>query len=484
MIPGLESIIGMAMLLGGASIAAGVGGSLMNAFVHYMMVNKLSNTALNVTDRVVAGFGRNAPLPPTGGCGGGGNDNDEGTEKKAQLRDILVKEYGLYPVNISVIPGTGMIAQISADQSKRLDANSLRYLASRMGMPVAITYVRVCGNCRATAQPEVERCPSCGTPFATEKGRSGSALARHRATPDMSEDLGELVKREEYLIVDGSNLATGNGGQVAYIWTLQKVMAQIEGKVKGYKIFVGSRFRHIVDGKEEFKKLETEGKVFQEMYGRDDDDILLHEANRQNAIVLTRDAYAKKEALDESSPRYNDEEMEKVRERMQTYPWLLDKTRFIGHYVDFAEKTITFSRFMPIQPVEEDTGVTAGEEIEKRGIEYKIPEEEEHSTTGQKEPEEIYVECSGCHRNVRRGDYCNLCGAPLKEGMPRIIDDTCPQCGGVVDRWTLSCKDCGAHFDAWICDLCGSPVDVLTKRCHSCGARYEWMQLGAFPRVK
>jgi len=494
MITGLESIIGLAILLGGAGIVAGAGGTIAKMLVDYMIANKACNTAVNVTDKVVTGFGRN-PLPPGGGRGGGDDDDPDGAEKKVQLHDILVKEYGMYPVTISLIPRTGMIAQISVDSPKRLDANNLRYLASKMGLPVAIAYVRVCTECGATTQPEVERCLSCGTPFARGREKSGSTLTPHRATPDMSEDLGQLVKPEEYLIVDGSNLATGNGGQVAYMWPLQKVMAQIEGKVKGYKIFVGSRFRHIIQGtdKEEFAKLEAEGKVFQGMRGSDDDDILLHEANKQNAIILTRDAYAKKEALDENNPEYNSEKMAKVRERMQKYPWLLDKTRFIGHYVDFAEKTITFQRFMPIQPVEEDMKATAGEEKEKTGIEERPPEEEEHSTIGPKEPEGIitgrekqpsYVECPSCHENVRAGDYCCQCGSPLRDGMPRIIDDTCPQCGGVVDKWTLSCKDCGAHFDAWTCDLCNSPIDVLAKRCHSCGATYEWMRLDAFPRVK
>ncbi len=490
MILGLESIIGLAVLLGGASIAAGAGGSLVNTYVNYMMANKLSNTALTVTDKVVTGFGRTPSLPP-----GGPHrsiDGEDDAEKKVQLRDILVKEFGMYLVNISVVPlfdrqeRAGMIAQISVDSPKRLDANSLRYLASRMELPVTIAYVRVCSNCRATAQPEVERCPSCGTPFAIEKGKGGSTLTTHRATPDMSEDLSELVKREEYLIVDGSNLATGNGGQVAYMWPLQKAMAQVEGKVKGYKIFVGSRFRHIIQGtdKEDFAKLEAEGKVFQGMRGSDDDDILLRKANKQNAIVLTRDAYAKKEALDENSPQYNTEEMAKVRERMQKYPWLLDKTRFIGHYVDFAEKTITFQRFMPIQSVEEGTKITTGGQEEKEKIGDGMPEEEEHPTIDRKEHEQIitdyekkqpsYVECPSCHENVRTSDYCSQCGTPLKEGVTRVMDDTCPYCGEIINRWTLTCNNCGALIDGWKCDICDSPIDMQAEQCFTCGTRYIW----------
>jgi len=256
--------------------------------------------------------------------------------------------------------------------------------------------------------------------------------------------------------------------------------------MKGYKIFVGSRFRHIIDDndRKEFEKLEAEGKVFQGMRGSDDDDIILRQADKMNAVVLTRDAYAKKEALDENNPEYNSEKMAKVRERMQKYPWLLDKTRFIGHYVDFVEKTITFQRFMPIQPVEEDTKRIIEEEKEKPGIGDGISEEEEHSTTGQKEPEEIiagdwkkqpsYVECPSCHENVHAGDYCNQCGGPLVEDAPIPMDDACSRCGGIIDRWTLQCIDCGVQYGRWICDRCGSSIDTRTERCSSCGIRYVW----------
>jgi hypothetical protein len=489
MITGLESIIGLAILLGGAGIVAGAGGTIAKMLVDYMIANKACNTAVNVTDKVVTGFGRN-PLPPGGGRGGG--DDDEDAEKKTRLHDILVKEYGMYPVNISIIPRTGMIAQISVDSPKRLDANNLRYLASKMGLPVAITYVRVCTECGATAQPEVERCINCGTSFTakTEIRRIENRIDND-AIPEISKDLRKLVNPTEFLIVDGSNLATmkrldANDKRTALFWTLETILEQMEGHAKGCKIFVGSSFRHIVNEPEAFKQLEAEGKILSAHGGQvrvDDDDIILYHANERNAVILTNDVYAKEEAFDKNNPEYDSEEMKKARNRAERYPWILNRTRFIGHVVDPTEKQITFYRHMPTTTGSGEAEPTIPTEPKIQTSTVEIPEQEKKIQDREKalppEPPRKRPVCPKCQSEVGKGDYCNQCGEPLVDNPRILVDDTCPSCGGAVDRWTLRCRGCGTQHEAWICDRCSSPIDAGDERCQNCGVGLIW---GTFTR--
>lgn len=484
---GLESFITLAMLLGGAGIAASAGGAVLNALVNYMLVNKGCVTAKEIAE-ILAG------RKPTPGGGVSVSDPDD-EDKKRRVQETLQNDFRIHTVDISVVKGHGIVAYVSVDAQRRVGANDLRYLAARIGLPVAIAYVRVCTNCGAmTPLLELKTCPGCGTPFPARKGATppnsqhvistGSHL-----TFETSDDLRKLLKPTEYLVVDGSNLATKQGEQgekVAQMWTIKKVMEQVEGHIAGYKIFVGSRFRHIVDDDEAFKQLENEGKIFTGGQGCDDDYIILGEADRMNAIILTRDLYAKEGALNKDHPEYDSEKMRVARDVIAKYPWTLDKTRFIGHIVYPMEQRITFYRHLPAQPqpAPNEQASVVQDDVRKP-VESRDPFREPEQEGGAlppmvlptPEPPAILRKvCPSCNERVRPGQYCNRCGAPLIEGLPIPIDDACPSCGGIVDRWTLRCGDCGAQYETWICDRCGSPIDAQSERCDACGTRYAWRQ--------
>lgn len=485
---GLESFMTLALLLGGAGIAASAGGSVLHALVNYMLVNKGCITAKEIAE-ILAG---RKPVP-----GGVATPAPDDEEKRARVQQVLESEYGLYPIDISVIGSTGVVAYVSADAQRKVSANDLRYLAAKIGLPVAVAYVRVCTDCGAmTPLLELQACPKCGKPFSTRRGSIPGHMSpitmcppatpqppanSQRLIPNVSYNLRNLLKPTEYLIVDGSNLATRNGGVTASMWTLKKVMEQMEGHPAGYKIFVGSRFWRIVDDKEAFKQLEKEGKVIVGGQRIDDDWLILDEANEKNAIVLTNDVYAKKVALDPNHQDYNNEKMQHSRDIVDKYRWTLDKTRFIGHAVmDPEEQRIKFFRHLPAQASDEQPSppqvraptITTDEP-------FREPEQEgglwpPMVSPTPPEPPVLRVVCPSCQERIRPGQYCNKCGAPLVEGTPIPIDDTCSNCGGIVDRWTLRCADCGAQYEAWICDKCGSPIDAQSQRCSTCGTRHAW----------
>ena len=81
--------------------------------------------------------------------------------------------------------------------------------------------------------------------------------------------------------------------------------------------------------------------------------------------------------------------------------------------------------------------------------------------------------------------FCDLCGAPLKEeqvspqGLP-----VCPACGAIVsDRKAQFCDLCGAQLAKPVCPVCGNPAPAShSKFCTRCGATFAPVLPGA-PRA-
>lgn len=120
---------------------------------------------------------------------------------------------------------------------------------------------------------------------------------------------------------------------------------------------------------------------------------------------------------------------------------------------------------------------------QKREIDFVLPEQERGASYANVPPllspitqplRDWGAFCDNCGKRVRAGDYCNQCGEPLAKGSPRRVDDTCSRCGGVVDRWTLRCGDCGAQYETWICDACGSPISAEDRLCPRCRTKLIW----------
>jgi rRNA maturation endonuclease Nob1 len=567
---GLGSISSLLGLMAAAGAAATIIPVTIDGIVKYMLLDRACNTAVDVTDRIMAG---KQPVQ-------GFNPNDYrrwGMAKEEELRRTLEDEYRLVPVQVVAVGKDAVIAQISVDTGKRLSENDVRYLSSRIGAAVAVAYVKVCTNCGAVLSAETVRCSDCGAQLTSRQPVSPFEPVVYRPPPvklteetRSSENVLDLLGPTEHLVVDGSNLATGPG-DVGHVWTLQKVLEQMDKAPGRCTVFVGSALWRKVDDEEAFNKLSVEHKVSQTPRGFDDDDTLLYEANVKNAVILTNDVYDKTEAFDERDPRYESEAMVKVRERVAKYPWLRDKTRFITHVRIFEEKRIIFHRKMPreqgppgplptepptrpprdlsreTQQLEEERCPKCGGKMEFVGhwdgqdwdgkpaggpvyfcpqckatmnltyhgggtprpgykqqsktgrpvdkhngfevpiatpgkSEISLPEQEDTRDIPAPPPLQPIIQvprawklsCHTCGNMIQAGDYCNQCGAPLVEDAARPIDDTCTECGGVVDRWTLLCNRCGTRFESWVCDVCNSPLEKGAERCATCGSRLAW----------
>lgn len=456
------SFIPLLAMMAAAASAGTIIPLTIDGIVKYMLVDRACNTAVDVTDRIVGG------RQPAQGF----NHDDYrrwAISKEQELRRVLEEQFRLVPVQVVAVGKDAVIAQISVDSGRKLSENDVRYLSSKIGAAVAVAYVKICTRCGADLSPEATKCPGCGASLATKVPVASMEPVIYPPPPlkltgevRSTENLSQLLEPTEFLVVDGSNLAIGDDG-IGHVWTLQKVLEQMDRAPGRCTIFVGSALWRKVDDEDAFSKLKSEHRISQTPRGFDDDDTLLYEANAKGAVVLTNDVFDKKEAFNERDERYDSEAMAKVRQRVAQYPWLRDETRFIRHIRIFEERRIIFQRKTPQgslghQPTEPPMGPS-------REVTREMPQLEDR-----------WAFCSSCGRRVREGDYCNQCGEPLAKGLLKPVDDTCSRCGGVVDRWTLRCGGCGTQYEAWVCDVCGSPINAQSERCSACGTRYTWRQ--------
>jgi len=88
------------------------------------------------------------------------------------------------------------------------------------------------------------------------------------------------------------------------------------------------------------------------------------------------------------------------------------------------------------------------------------------------------VECPRCGVTIKRGlDYCDSCGADLRDDSEDKEGPRCPVCSAPLDKGVKKCGACGHDLEkdkapvaqeGFVCPKCGKPVAKDAKKCSMC----------------